>query len=442
MAYRSVAEQNAQGGLSPVALYACAGCLVTIAAFLGGLLSKAAASGIAAPRALEVRLFIVLGLLSVAIVFATAALARPVRINSFCNSDRPAGNGLWLVFAVLVVVHLSLMIVVLRAVKEPFIDVFTFQRSACENLLKGIDPFGATQADIYNARDSALNYGTGMVVGGRVLVGFQYPPLTLLWALPGYLLGDVRFSYILAVVISAWFLFALSPDNRGLAVVSVLLLSPVTILIEAPSFTEPLVYMTLCATAYAAVKKRWWMPIALGLFLATKQYNFLALPLIAYFVHPFQWKAYWKLTGLSLATATVTVLPFAFWNPRALWHDTVLFHLRQPYRLDSLSFAVPFPWIMKVGPVLVLAFLIWALRARFRSAASFPAAYGIALLLLVLTSKQAFMNYYFLVGQTFFLSIAALLAARQEEDAQAHRLLGNNAGQGLHVQLVPADGDR
>jgi hypothetical protein len=417
MAYRSVAAQNAQGRWSPAALYACAGCIVILASFFEHLLHKAAASGTITPHSSEVRLFILLGMFSFAIVLGAAGLARHACVNSSSSSDRAAGNGPWLVFAALVVVHLSLMIVVLHAVKEPFIDVFSFQRDACENLLKGVDPFGATQADIYDAHDSALNYGPGMVVGGRVLVGFQYPPLTLLWVLPGYVLGDVRFSYILAVALAAWFLFALCPDNRGLAIVSVLLFSPVTFVIETCSFTEPLVYVTLCATIYAAVKKRWWMPIALGLFLASKQYNFLALPLIAYFVRPFQWKAYFKLTGLALATATATVLPFAIWNLSALWHDTVLFHLRQPYRLDSLSFAVPFPWIMKVGPVLALAFLIWALRARLRSAASFPAVFGITLLLLVVTSKQAFVNYYFLAGQTFFLAIVALIGAQNDDDA-------------------------
>jgi hypothetical protein len=38
----------------------------------------------------------------------------------------------------------------------------------------------------------------------------------------------------------------------------------------------------------------------------------------------------------------------------------------------------------------------------------FAAAYGVALLLFVLTSKQAFANYYFLIGQAFFLTVAAL----------------------------------
>lgn len=41
----------------------------------------------------------------------------------------------------------------------------------------------------------------------------------------------------------------------------------------------------------------------------------------------------------------------------------------------------------------------------------FPVAYGLAVLLFFSICKQAFANYYFLVGQTFFLSIAALPSA-------------------------------
>ena len=287
-------------------------------------------------------------------------------------------------------------------------DTYTFQRDAGTNLLHGIDPYGSTQGNIFDPRLTSLLYGPGEVINGRVQVGFQYPPLTLLWVLPGYLLGDIRVSYILAVIISAWFLVAMHPGARNLWIVSVLLFSPLTFLVERLCWTEPLVLMALSATVYAAVKKSWWLPIALGLFLATKQYNFLALPLIGFFIDRFEWKAYWKLTGLSLAVGMASVLPFAIWNLRGLWRDLVLFHLVQPFRQDAVSFAVPFPTMMKIGPLLLAAFIAWAIRAGRRNAVMFAAAYGVALLLFVLTSKQAFANYYFLIGQAFFMTAAAL----------------------------------
>jgi hypothetical protein len=347
------------------------------------------------------------------IVLAAIALsiAGVYRLQGNIDSDIPVEGGgreLWRILAVLIVVHASFALLFNRAVFGNTIDTFTFQRDACKTLLQGTDPFGGTQANIHDPLHTALFYGPGTVINGRVQVGFQYPPLTLLWALPGYLLGDVRYSYVFAIIISALFSFAICPSLRGLWVVSVLLFSPLTFLVENRCWTEPLVLMTLSATVFAAMKKRWWLPIALGLFLATKQYNVLALPLIGFLICPFRWKAYWKLTGWSLAVCTATVMPFAIWNIRGLWHDLVLFHLAQPFRHDGLSFAVPIPWMTKIGPVLVLAFIAWVIRTGKHTAAVFAASYGVALLLFFSTSQQGMTNYYFLVGQSFFLAVGAL----------------------------------
>jgi hypothetical protein len=286
-------------------------------------------------------------------------------------------------------------------------DCYTFQRDAAHSLVHGVDPYGGTQANVYSEAESKIYYGPGMVVDGRVLVGFQYPPLTLLWVLPGYLLGDVRYSYMLAVMLAALFSFAMAPNARSLWLAVFLLLNPLTFYVENRSFTEPLVLMMLCATLYAAVKRRWWLPVALGLFLATKQYNFLAVPFLGYLALPFQWKSWLKLTAQSLAVAAATVLPFACWNARGLWHDLVLFHLAQPFRADAMSFAVAVPWMMKIGPLLLLGFIVWSLRAAARSTAMFAAGYGVAILLFFSTSKQAFCNYYFLIAQALLLAAAA-----------------------------------
>jgi hypothetical protein len=367
-------------------------------------------------------IYALLGMMFIAACLGIAGVARSSEVAGAARPFKSGSSQLWLIFTALILIHGSLAFLLNRSVSGSTIDTFTFQRDACKSLLEGVDPFGSTQANIHDPLHTALFYGPGIVVNGRVQVGLQYPPLTLLWALPGYLLGDVRYSYIFAVIISAWFLFAICPNTRGLWIVAVLLFSPLTLLVENRCWTEPLVLMALSATEYAAVKKRWWLPVALGLFLATKQYNFLALPFIGYFVHPFRWKAYWKLTGLSLAVGTATVLPFAFWNLRGLWHDLVLFQLAQPFRQDGVSFAVPFPWMMKIGPVLVVAFITWATRAGKRNAAMFAAAYGVALLLFVSTSKQGMANYFFLIGQAFFLTVAALpgipVKSRAQESAE------------------------
>jgi hypothetical protein len=255
-----------------------------------------------------------------------------------------------------------------------------------------------------------------MVIDGRVKVGFQYPPSTLIWILPGYLLGDVRYSYILAIILSAFFTFLICPNARGLWIVAALLFSPTTILVEYLCWTEPLVLMALSIGIYAAIRKRWWLPITLGLFLSTKQYNFLALPLLALLLHPFTWRGYCKLALKSTGIAVATVLPFALWNFSGLWQDLVLFHLKQPFRQDAVSLAVPFPWMLKVGPVLLLAFIVWVLLKAKASPVTFVASYGVSLLLFVATNKQAFTNYYFLIGYVFLLAAATVPIVMKDSD--------------------------
>ena len=81
-------------------------------------------------------------------------------------------------------------------------------------------------------------------------------------------------------------------------------------------------------------------------------------------------------------------------------------------RNDFVSFAVVSPLAVKIGPILVLVFLICALAFRARRVEMFPAAYATALLLYVATNKAAF-NYYFLIWQCFFLSGVALWPERR-----------------------------
>jgi hypothetical protein len=355
------------------------------------------------------RIFIPLTMMLIATVLGAAAVFSPLQTQPLVEQPRGTFTS-WAVLSGLLVVHIGLASLYFGNGPGPKIDTFTFQRDASTSLIHGINPYGSTQANIFDDFHTPLFYAPGMVVNGRVLVGFQYPPITLLWILPGYLLGDVRFSYILAIILSALFAFLICPNARGLWIAAALLLSPVTYLVEYLCWTEPLVLMALSVSVYAAVKNKWWLAIAIGLFLSTKQYNFLTLPLLGLLVHPFTWKAYWRLAVKSTAIALATVLPFALWNFRGLWHDLVLFHLKQPFRQDAVSFAVPFPWMLKLGPVLLLVFITWAVWKAKASPVTFAACYGVALMLFVIANKQAFTNYYFLIGNVFFLAAAAIPA--------------------------------
>jgi hypothetical protein len=321
------------------------------------------------------------------------------------------GRGqVWTLFIALAVMHFGMALLACRPGSGNGIDTYTFANDSCKRLLQGINPYasGATHANIYPQHEAEFFYGSELSTDGQVLVGYPYPPLALLWFLPGYLLGNIQYSSVLAVMVSALFLLKLNPNLWGLWTAAVLLLNPLTWFAENRCWTEPLVLMMLSILVYGAIKKHWWLPIVLGLFLATKQYNVLALPLIGFLVQPFQWRAYWKLLGSSLIVASATVLPFALWDFHGLWHDLAVYLLALPPRPDALSFAARFPFLKSVGPVLVLALVIWLMRIGQRTASTFSSAYGLVLLLFFITSKQAFLNYYLLIASALFLAVAAL----------------------------------
>jgi hypothetical protein len=362
-----------------------------------------------------------LALIAVAIPLGIAALARISATQYNCQPAAPprARRICWLL-AALLLLHAGIAHH-LASSTSSHIDSCTFQQSAVENLLRGIDPYGRTNANLYSASETRRYYGPGVVVNGRVQVGLQYPPLSFLSALPGYLLGDLRYGYILTILLAAVFLFAMAPDAGGLALAAFLLFDPITLIVEDACWTEALVLMLLCATLYAASRNSRWMPLALGLFLASKQYNFLALPFLGFLLPVFSWKAYAKLLGTSLAVAATTLLPFALWNAPALWHDLVLFHLAQPYRQDALSFSVLFPPYLGIGLLVLLLFAIWMAMCAFPSPPAFAAAYAMALLLFISCSKQAFANYYFLVVQSLLLAAMLLWPRARTPDPTRSR---------------------
>jgi hypothetical protein len=80
---------------------------------------------------------------------------------------------------------------------------------------------------------------------------------------------------------------------------------------------------------------------------------------------------------------------------------------------------------LKIEPLIVLAFIVWALRNRIRNAAMFAAGYAVSLMLFFSTGKQAFSNYYFLIAQTLLLAVAAspALSLRPVGRASAEQLV-------------------
>jgi hypothetical protein len=153
----------------------------------------------------------------------------------------------------------------------------------------------------------------------------------------------------------------------------------------------------------------------LGLFLSTKQYAIVALPVLPLLFDP---EADGKSRGKwLLKTALVVAVlngPFFVWGPSALMRSLVTAHFIQSFRPDALSYPA---WIYRHTGGLILP--MWAallaitvataesLLRGARSPASFAAALTLVLLVFFAFNKQAFCNYYYFLIATAWWSAAA-----------------------------------
>jgi len=405
---------------------------------LGALLVAAAAAGVALfkpiatrdPGGLRRAEWAMIGLLLLTgLILTAAALARP-----FAR----LGSPLWLTvmavytilglvgalmlvrrlphtkwaFALFLLAHAAVTVAFLRS--SPFaIDVEMFLRDGAGALLNGHNPYSMTFPNIYQSPATEQFYGPGVVVNGRVTYGFPYLPIALLVAIPGRLLGDVRYSQLIAMLVTALVLRRLATDRIGRAAAVLGVASPAAIPVLLGAWTEPTLVALLACLVLALERRRYtFVAVFLGLFMVSKQYVVVAIPLI-WLIRAWLTR---RVIVIGVGVAAAVTLPFFLVNPAAFWKAIVSFQLVQPFRADSVSLLVssvntfgwPPPWTYSLLPLVGggLTALALALRAP-RTPAAFAAGIGLTLLVTILLSKQAFMNYYFLVSGAFLIAAVA-----------------------------------
>jgi hypothetical protein len=317
------------------------------------------------------------------------------------------------IYLIISVAYLFLGIALLHR-RHPPIDVLVFENDGVHALLHGRDPYAFNVTHVDNSVPSPITYyGPGVSVNGRIHVGFPYPPLTLVWILPGYLAGDVRYSFLLATLLTSSLIFYLSPDIIGLTAAVLLLFVPDTFFLLTMGWTEPLMLVTLAATMVAARVTPRMLPLPLGIFLASKQYSLLAVPLCVLLLPKFSWKQYLSLTAKAGAVAAILTLPFALWDFHGFWWSLATFQIVAPFRSDALSVSTllvkhgfaPIPqWFVLVA---VLVAIVFALLRSARTPSGFAGSLALVSLVFFELNKQAFCNYYFFSTGALCLSIAS-----------------------------------
>jgi hypothetical protein len=343
-----------------------------------------------------------------------------------------------------------------RESPEPHIDVIPVHQDAFAAVARGQSPYGITFADMYGAHEPF--YAAEMRDGQRVLFGFPYPPLSLLLAWPGHaLLGDLRYSEVLALVLAVALIATTGTHVWGRATASgpagvvptgasvgllcgaALLLSPRVVFHLEQGWTEPFPILLLALTVAVAVRRPSvaWLP--LGLLVASKQHMLVALAFVPLLVSRTSavvqedgigrarrmWPMLW-FGGKAVAVAAVVTLPLALLDVDAFVRSAVMLQVREPFRLDSLSFTrlfVALGWALDKHGALAVSMAAGLLGVGLawwrapRTPAGFAAALGVTCFLLAAFGKKAFLNYYYLVVACLLVSVAA--AGRVTEPWQA-----------------------
>jgi hypothetical protein len=337
--------------------------------------------------------------------------------------------------------------------KYPGIDVFIFQSGGAHALLHGMNPYQPIYPNVYEP--TTPFYGPGVVdtlhplpagfiqfwhealpqivypnglypvewrvrtvIGssGLLTVGFPYPPFSLLLTLPGYLLGgDVRYSHVVALGLSAVLMVAARPGRIAPLAAALLLLMPRATYVLDLGWTEPLLIFTFSLVMYSALRWPRALPYALGLYFSTKQYSVLSLPLLPLLI---EGPNHWRTLGRVVIKAGIVVaainLPFFLADPHAFLRSVVVFQFLQPFRDDALSYLVlihrlypdfhPPMWLALLPLVIVIPL---SLRRLSSSPAGFCAAVTAVHFFFFAFNKQAFCNYYYFVIATACWAIAA-----------------------------------
>lgn len=328
-------------------------------------------------------------------------------------------DGRWRTMQMTVVVigHFILMAGMLAISGPPDIDVYDFQQLASEAMLNGENPF-AIRFPNTAGLDSPY-YSPEVVDGDQLTFGFIYLPLSLLLALPGYaLLGDYRYAALAALSLAALLIVFARPGRLAAGASLLVLFAPITQFVLYWGWSDTFAALPFVAVALLARRASAATPIGVGLLIALKQYLPILLILAVFVLGRARERVGWPaFVGVSVLTATLTVVPFFVWDPGAFIYSTVTMHVLQPFRDDSLS--VP-ALLVRAGfaqlpsaigfVVAGLAVVLVAWRAP-PTAASFCAGSAVVLTAFFLFSKQAFLNYYFLP----LLALAVALSMAEDD---------------------------
>lgn len=319
--------------------------------------------------------------------------------------------------------HFAAMCWMLAATEVPPIDVIPFQQEGAAALLAGTNPYALRYDNIFGP--DTPYYAPELIVGDKLDFGFLYPPLSLLMAVPGYVIaGDYRYGAVAAVSITAALVAFARGGRISTGAGMLILTAPATQHVLYWGWTEPFLVVLIAWTIFLAIRNSRATPWALGLAMAAKQFGpALWLVGILMLMRVRRRVGLRTMVLVPVAVGIATVIPFVLWDAGEFLHSVLTVQLLQPFRLDAITipallarFEVP-PTPSILGFLLGAITLLILVRFGPRTVAGF--CYSVALFFLVffVLNKHAFVNYYFFVMVVMACGVATTHTST--EDARA-----------------------
>lgn len=320
--------------------------------------------------------------------------------------ERPPRWGVWVIAGVSLVTAFC----VISRSPDPKIDVWMFHQESAEALLDGRNPYAIDFINPYGQGNPF--YSQEVQVNGRITFGFPYPPMSMWLYLPSYVLtGESRYAHALAYVLSGLGIALLSRSRISLAAGLLLMTAPAQWVVIENAWTEPFLLLMLVGLALVATRCPKWTPVMLGLFLATKQYTIIFVPLIFLILpRPLTWKDVIRFLLITGITGAVVSLPLALWNWSAFWNSCVSIQLKQPFRGDAFSYLALYystqpqgfdppkwwSWIAFALLIPMWALLLWRMP---RNITGFVLGVTGCMIVFLFFNRQSFLNYHtFAIG--------------------------------------------
>jgi hypothetical protein len=340
----------------------------------------------------------------------------------------------------LLILPATLLQVGLRDSTAPWYHVndSTYQiEIAGDLILDGENPYG------HDYRDSGLErWYPAAQPEARIpqvaLDHFAYFPGTALTAAAWRLLPDPFDDYRLLVLLCTLALFGAAllfdaPIHWRLAAGAALAANPLAVTAAWFGTADaPSLLLTVLAFLFVARARYLAAAACIAVAVLLKQFALIAVPFLAVMMltRGVARAALWRAAALFAGIVALGILPFAIWDPGALWDDTIAYGA-QTYRIIGYGLAGvlleigvlddrfgPYPFLL-LAAVLWLPVTAWLLWNQWRSqrlwigAASFAASiFGLLYL------GRVFQNSYLIWPLTAVL-VSFLLSAAERDDASA-----------------------